>query len=96
MNSGITTHQQRGHTETGPRFKVSSERQVKREIELALPGLVVQRVIHHTTAAPGYPKTVTVNNMFYLIGTIYKSLHECLRLMDGRTAPRSAAMDTFR
>ena len=26
MNSGLTSHQQRGHTEMGPRFKVSSER----------------------------------------------------------------------
>ena len=35
--------QQRGHTETGPRFKVSSERPEKRGIDLATPGLVVQR-----------------------------------------------------
>ena len=52
MNSGLTSHQQRGHTETGPRFKVSSERPEKRGIDLATPGLVVQRVIHYTTAAP--------------------------------------------
>ena len=26
MNSGLTSHLQRGHTETGPRFKVSSEK----------------------------------------------------------------------
>ena len=32
MNSGLTSHQQRGHTETGPRFKVSSERPEKRGI----------------------------------------------------------------
>ena len=51
MNSGLTSHQQRGHTETGPRFKVSSERPEKRGIDLATPGLVVQRVIHYTTAA---------------------------------------------
>ena len=36
MNSGLTSHQQRGHTETGPRFKVSSERPEKRGIDLAL------------------------------------------------------------
>ena len=30
VNSGLTSRQQRGHTETGPRFKVSSERSVKR------------------------------------------------------------------
>ena len=52
MNSVLTSHQQRGHTETGPRFKVSSERPEKRGIDLATPGLVVQRVIHYTTAAP--------------------------------------------
>ena len=52
MNPGLTSHQQRGHTETGPRFKVSSERPEKRGIDLATPGLVVQRVIHYTTAAP--------------------------------------------
>ena len=37
MSSGLTSHQQRGHTETGPRFKVSSERPVKRGIDLAIP-----------------------------------------------------------
>ena len=41
MNSCITSHQQRGHTETGPRFKVSSERPEKRGIDLAIPGLVI-------------------------------------------------------
>ena len=38
MNSGLTSHQQRGHMETGPRFKVSSERPEKRGIDLAIPG----------------------------------------------------------
>ena len=57
MNSGLTSHQQRGHTETGPRFKVSSERPEKRGIDLATPGLVVQRVIHYTTAAPIFGST---------------------------------------
>ena len=33
MNSGLTSHQQRGHTETGPWFKVSSERPEKRGIK---------------------------------------------------------------
>ena len=43
-----------GHkvTETGPRFKVSSERPKKWGIDLAIPGLVVLGVIHYTTAAP--------------------------------------------
>ena len=40
MNSGLTPHQQRGHTETGPRFKVPFERREKRAIDLAIPGLV--------------------------------------------------------
>ena len=60
MNSGLTSHQQRGHTETGPRFKVSSERPEKRGIDLATPGLVVQRVIHYTTAAPKNVNIVSV------------------------------------
>ena len=37
----VTSHQQRGHTETGSRFKVSSERPEKRGIDLAVPELVV-------------------------------------------------------
>ena len=41
MNSGLTSHQQRGHTEKGPQFKVSSERPEKRGIDLAIAGLVV-------------------------------------------------------
>ena len=36
--------------ETGPRFKVSSERPEKREMDFAIPGLVVQRVIYYITA----------------------------------------------
>ena len=56
MNLGLTSHQQRGHTETGHRFKVSSERPEKQGIDLATPGLVVQRVIHYTTAAPMFQK----------------------------------------
>ena len=39
--------------ETGPRFKVSSERPEKRGIDPATPGLVVWSVIHYTTADPG-------------------------------------------
>ena len=41
MNSDLMSHQQRGHTETGPQFKVSSERPEKQGIDLAIPGLVV-------------------------------------------------------
>ena len=36
----------------GPLFEVSSERLEKWEIDLALPGLVVQHDIHYTTATP--------------------------------------------
>ena len=36
VNSGLTSHQQRDHMETGPLFKVSSKRPVKRGIELAI------------------------------------------------------------
>ena len=39
--SGLMSHQSRGHTETGPRFKVSSERPDKRAIDLAISGWVV-------------------------------------------------------
>ena len=41
MNSGLKFRQQRVHKETGPRFKVSSERLEKRAVVLAIPGLVV-------------------------------------------------------
>ena len=41
MNSGLTSYRQGGHTETGPRFKVSSKRPEKQGIDLAIPGLVV-------------------------------------------------------
>ena len=54
VNSGSMSHQQGGHTEKGPRFKVSSERREKREIDLVIPKLVVSGVIHHTTAAPAH------------------------------------------
>ena len=36
----------------GPQFKMSSERPEKWKIDCAIPGLVVSRVIHFTTAAP--------------------------------------------
>ena len=52
MNSGLRSHQQCGHTEIGPRFKVLSERREKQGIDLAILGLVVKRVIHYTSAAP--------------------------------------------
>ena len=52
VNSVLMSHQQRGHTETGPWFKVSYERLEKLGIDLAVPGLVVFVVIHYSTAAP--------------------------------------------
>ena len=51
MKSGLASRQQRGHTETGPQFKLTSERLEKRGIEPAIPGLVVWRVTHYATAA---------------------------------------------
>ena len=54
MNSGFTSHRQLGHTETGSRFKVSSERPEKRGIKFAIPGLIVLRVIYYTTTAPDF------------------------------------------
>ena len=39
MNSDLMSHQQRGKTETGPRFEVSYERLEKRGIDLAIPGI---------------------------------------------------------
>ena len=41
VNSSLASHHQRGHTKTGPRFKVSAQRQEKQGINLAIPGLVV-------------------------------------------------------
>ena len=44
MNSGLTFHQQQGHTETGPWFKILSVIPEKRGIDLATLGLTVQCV----------------------------------------------------
>ena len=57
-NSGLTSHQQQGHTETGPRFKVSSEWPEKWGIDLAIPVLVVYRVIHYII------KIMIIKNIF--------------------------------
>ena len=43
--------QQLDRTETVPQFKVSSKRPENRGVDLPIPGLVVQHVIHYTTAA---------------------------------------------
>ena len=45
MNSSRTADLQQGHIEMGPRFKVSSKKTEKQEIDFAIPGLVVQCVI---------------------------------------------------
>ena len=50
VNSGLTSHQQQGHVESRTRFKVSSARRKKLGIDPVTPGLVVQLVIHYTTA----------------------------------------------
>ena len=36
-NTGLMSHQQQGHTETGSRFKVSSESPKEQGIDLAIP-----------------------------------------------------------
>ena len=41
VNSGLMSHQQRDDKETGPRFKVSSERPKKQGIDLVIPGSIV-------------------------------------------------------
>ena len=38
LASGLTSHQQWGHTEIRPRFKASSERPVKQGVDLAIAG----------------------------------------------------------
>ena len=48
----ICLNQHIGNTETGPRFKVSSERTEEQGIEPATPALEVQRANHYTTTAP--------------------------------------------
>ena len=40
MNLSLTSHQQRGHTETGCRFKVSSERPEKQGIYLVMSSVL--------------------------------------------------------
>ena len=53
MNSGLTSHHQLGHKGTGP-WSERSEKQVGvGGVDLATPGLLVQRVFHYTTAVPG-------------------------------------------
>ena len=42
----------RGHTETGPQFKVLSERLEKQVMDFVIPGLVVKSVIPYNTTAP--------------------------------------------
>ena len=70
LKSGLTSNQQRGLTETGPRFKVSSERPEKRGIDLAIPGLVVKRIFHYTTAAPTLVKTLSIGMNITLVTLI--------------------------
>ena len=52
------SHQQLGHTETRPQFKVSSKRPEKRRIDLAIPEVVVYCVIHYSTATPVRAKPI--------------------------------------
>ena len=50
------SHQQEGHTETGPWFKVLSERHEKQGINFAIPGMVNQSVVHFTITTPKMKK----------------------------------------
>ena len=83
MNSGLTSHHQL-------RFKVSSNRPEKQGINLAIPGLVVYRVIHYTTTAPcldknGYEKwKVKEPGVFYLL--FYAQSPEILGKLDAGVA----------
>ena len=47
VNRSLTSHQQRDQTETGPRFKVLSERPEERGIDLAIRGLVAHYPLHY-------------------------------------------------
>ena len=58
----LMSHQKRGHTETGPGFKVSSKRSEKQWISFAIKGLVVQLVFHYTFAI-----TVDALNLSFVI-----------------------------
>ena len=49
LNSGLMSHQL-GNMETGPQFKVSSARHAKCWMELVIPELVVQSLIHFVMA----------------------------------------------
>ena len=51
MNSGLTPHQRRGHTETDLGLK-SHPKTGKDGVDLAIPGMVDLSVSHHSTAAP--------------------------------------------
>ena len=65
------------HKEMGPRFKISSERPEKRGIYLVIPGWVVYRVIHYTTATPRKKRTILwqmCSNDFPLVGWLDDSL----------------------
>ena len=59
--------------ETGPRFKVSSDRLVKR----ATPGLQGKRFIHYTTAAPTVLLRFNVNDIWYLLHMckVFSNMH---------------------
>ena len=53
MRSGsLTSLHHLSHTEMGTQFKVSFGRSEKQWNDISTPGLVVQCVIHYTTAAP--------------------------------------------
>ena len=61
--------------ETRPRFKVLSERPEKRGIDLAIPELIVYRVIHYTIAAPQASRTHDLPATFFTITELSRSNH---------------------
>ena len=69
MNSGSTSHQQRSHTETGPPFKVTSERPEKLGIDLAV-----------SVSIPQIQKHSRLSSAAVVIGAL--SVNGCLLLYE--------------
>ena len=66
MNTGLMSHQQLGHTEKGPRFNVSPERQKSRGSILQSPGFVVQRVCHYISATSQTEPSFSINEAIFI------------------------------
>ena len=72
VNSGLTSHQQRGHTETGPRFKVSSERPEKRSCDPWIGSLACYP-LHHRRSFRLFDKLTLAYGIFTFTINSYKS-----------------------